>query len=143
MSKLMKYASVAGLVVGFCFNSIAGEAGPRPHRPKSNDDGNNERPERPRPPPHGPISFILHHADDLKLTADQKEKLLALGKSLRDRESKDGNKEAKGEEVKNELRARIDEILTDEQKAKLKDLREKEVPPPPHGKRDAPPPKKD
>ena len=65
----------------------------------------------------GPVAFILKHADDLKLTDEQKTKLAEVGKEA---PSKD-NREA--------IMAKINAILTPEQQTQVKELREKEKKP--------------
>lgn len=71
----------------------------------------------------GPVAFILKHADDLKLTADQKTALEALAKEAPPAKPADGSKPEKG---KGPIFDKIKEILTPDQMTELKALREKE-----------------
>ena len=70
----------------------------------------------------GPVEFILKHADDLKLTADQKTALEALAKEAHPPKPADGTKPPKGSGPGEKIKA----ILTPEQLTELKALHEKE-----------------
>jgi len=81
-----------------------------------NGGGNNNRPAPPKDGP-GPIADALHNAEALKLTPEQKTKLEALGKEIRAKAEKGGDREA----IRKEAMDGVKEILTPEQLAKLKE----------------------
>ena len=67
----------------------------------------------------GYVAFVLSHADDLKLTDDEKTKLTAL---QADDKPPDGADKDKIKEHNKEIHAKVAEILTKDQKDKLKEL---------------------
>jgi Spy/CpxP family protein refolding chaperone len=83
------------------------KGGDRPHK-----DGDHK--------PDGKLpKFALAHAADLNLTDEQKQKLEAMVKFMEEHRAADGDKKPEGGVNKPEG---LERILTDEQKAKLKEL---------------------
>jgi Spy/CpxP family protein refolding chaperone len=93
--------SIIALSLVLCFTSRAGD-----------DDGKKAKHK-------GYVAFVLAHATDLSLTDDQKTKLTALADA--DKPPADADKD-KIKEHNKEIHAKVGEILTKEQKDKLKDL---------------------
>jgi hypothetical protein len=89
--------------------------------------GEHKKGDRPGPMGGGMIKFVLDHAEDLKLTEEQKTKIQDLLKNAKAPGKPDGAKPGEGgappaEEKRPNPRAELEKILAKEQLDKLKEL---------------------
>lgn len=110
-------AAVCALAIGFALPAVHAEEGSAPPPPKKEMHG-------------GPVERILGLKEKLGLTEDQVTQLKKIGadtraalKALRDKEGDRESKKGEMRKIQEDAKAKVDAVLTAEQKAKLAELR--------------------